>query len=134
MLYKCLECDHEISVDAGRCPNCGAEDAGLRARSRAWELEACTKQAERDQKEPGWQEREAREVRREVRRSGVHMGVAGIVSGAAGATRAWRGAKGSVGVEIVEGMLIWGALGIIIGGLLLVALHRMKRWMRGGSN
>ena len=35
MLYKCVECDHEISDNAYRCPNCGTSDAGERARAAA---------------------------------------------------------------------------------------------------
>jgi hypothetical protein len=40
MLFKCPEddCDEMIAEDTSSCPNCGAPDAGERAR-RIWELE-----------------------------------------------------------------------------------------------
>lgn len=51
MLYKCLECEHKISADAWRCPNCGKEDAGALAKHVHDHLE-------RDRLDPGWEERE----------------------------------------------------------------------------
>lgn len=62
MLYKCVECGHEIARDAWRCPKCGTEDAGGRAVVGAvlagWSSAELREQAERDKTDPGWRERE----------------------------------------------------------------------------
>jgi len=54
MLYKCVECGHEIARDSIRCPNCGTGDAGKRAIER-WIL------IRKTEADPNWQERERHE-------------------------------------------------------------------------
>jgi Flp pilus assembly protein TadB len=65
MLYKCVECNHEIADDAWRCPHCGTNDAGARASAAKSQYEAyearqrqLKAEAERDKTDPGWRERE----------------------------------------------------------------------------
>lgn len=63
MLYECIECKHQISSDAWRCPNCGSKDAGSRAEEAYSEhqrlLREIEREREKDRTDPGWRQREA---------------------------------------------------------------------------
>lgn len=59
MYSECSTCDHKISWDAYRCPNCGEPDAGKYARWRYEREEQEQRDLERDRVDPGWRERES---------------------------------------------------------------------------
>lgn len=61
-LYECVECNHKISDDAWRCPNCGCKDAGKLAESSYTRKMEYLLNEQRDKAEPGWREREAKEA------------------------------------------------------------------------
>lgn len=61
MLYECIECKHEISSDAWRCPNCGCKDAGELAQLASHAKWRAEREFEKDRDDPGWREREAAE-------------------------------------------------------------------------
>jgi len=68
VLYNCVECDHKISGDAWRCPNCGTSEAGSRAiaaaemiknyeRNIARGKEIKKENEDRDKIDPTWREK-----------------------------------------------------------------------------
>lgn len=58
MLYECPECQHLISADAWRCPNCGSKDAGEIAKGVYDECQHQLWEAAKDRNDPGWRSRE----------------------------------------------------------------------------